>query len=94
MHKSLLLAASIAFFAAPAFAETITANVNGLVCSFCASGIEKTLQQQPAVSKVDVSLENKTVVISTKPDRTLTDADVTRLITDAGYSVTSIQRSN
>jgi copper chaperone CopZ len=78
--------------AGTAQAETIKASVNGLVCSFCATGIEKTFKAKPAVDSVHVDLDSKLVTITTKPDQKMDDATVTSLITDAGYSVTNISR--
>ena len=75
-----------------AYADTIKVSVNGLVCAFCATGIEKTFHKQAAVDTVKVDLDNKLVTISTKPQQTLDDATVTKLITDAGYSITGIAR--
>lgn len=92
MRKNLLTAALFSLIASTASAETIKANVNGLVCSFCATGIEKTFKAQPAVDTVHVDLDNKLVTINTKPDQKLDDATVEKLITDAGYSVTNIAR--
>ena len=40
--------------------------VYGLVCGFCAQGIEKTLRKNPATADVVVSLENKLVAIATR----------------------------
>lgn len=90
--KKLILAVAIALFSQAASAETILAKVNGLVCSFCATGIEKTFNAQPAVEKVHVDLDNKLVTINTKSDQKLDDDTVTKLITDAGYSVVGIER--
>lgn len=85
------LAATLALTGA-AYAKTVRVSVNGLVCAFCATGIEKTFHAQPAVSQVKVDLENKLVTIDTKPDQSLDDATITKLITDAGYTVTYIAR--
>lgn len=93
MKKLFILTALITLLATSANAETIKATVNGLVCSFCATGIEKTFKAQPAVDKVHVDLESKLVTIDTKPDQKLDDATVTKLITDAGYSITNISRN-
>lgn len=92
MKKLFMLSALITLLATSANAETIKASVNGLVCSFCATGIEKTFKAQPSVSKVKVDLESKLVTIETKPEQNLDDAMVKKLITDAGYSVTNITR--
>lgn len=94
MRQLFLFALLIAGLAGPAEAETIRASVNGLVCSFCAAGIEKTFKALPAVDTVRVDLDSKLVTIGTKPDRTLDDATVTKSITDAGYSVTDIRRED
>jgi cation transport ATPase len=51
-------------------ADTIQATVNGMVCGFCATGIEKTFRAQPEVKAVDVDLENNLVTIQTKQGRT------------------------
>ncbi|HEY0893201.1 MAG TPA: heavy metal-associated domain-containing protein [Cellvibrio sp.] len=92
MKKIILLTTVLIAFAGTAHADTIKANVNGLVCSFCATGIEKTFKKQSAVEKVHVDLESKLVTISTKTGQNLEDATVKKLITDAGYSVTNIKR--
>ena len=42
-----------------AFAETIHTTVNGMVCAFCATGIEKTFRKQPEVNTVKVDLAQK-----------------------------------
>jgi len=92
MKKLTSLAFALALLSTAAQAETIKASVNGLVCSFCATGIEKTFKKQEAVDTVTVDLDNKLVTVGTKPEQTMDDATVTRLITDAGYSVTGIVR--
>ena len=93
MRKMLFTAALLVLFSGTAQAETIKATVNGLVCSFCATGIEKTFKAQPAVDGIKVDLENKLVTINTKSLETLDDATITKLITDAGYSIVDIKRT-
>jgi copper chaperone CopZ len=80
-------------FSAEAGADTIEMKVNGLVCAFCAQGIEKTLKENPATADVVVSLENRLVAIATKAGQDIADADLTRALTDAGYTVKSIART-
>ena len=93
MRKFLFITAIMISLIGTAQAETIKASVNGLVCSFCATGIEKTFKAQPAVSDVQVDLESKLVTIETKDNQNLDDATITKFITDAGYSVNSIERN-
>lgn len=94
MRTLFIAAAALMLFTGTAQAETIKATVNGLVCSFCATGIEKTFKAQDAVDHVKVDLDSKLVTIGTKPDKTLDDATITKLIGNAGYTVTGITREN
>jgi copper chaperone CopZ len=75
-----------------AAADTIRATVNGMVCGFCATGIEKTFRAQPEVKTVDVDLENKLVTIQTKAGQTMDDAKIKKLLSNAGYSVVAVAR--
>jgi mercuric ion binding protein len=74
-------------------ADTIKATVNGMVCGFCATGIEKTFKTQPEVKTVKVDLENKLVTISTKEGQSMDDQKVTQLLKKSGYSVATINRA-
>jgi copper chaperone CopZ len=73
-------------------AETITTTVNGMVCAFCATGIEKTFRKQPEVATVKVDLPQKLVRITTKPGRTLSDAKIKQVVTYSGYTMGRIVR--
>ena len=92
MKRFLITATAFFAITTSAYAETIKTSVNGLVCAFCATGIEKTLKAQPEVEQVHVDLETKLVTITTKPSQGMDDAEITKLINDAGYSVTNISR--
>ncbi len=87
----LLLAGLSAAAAAPA--TTIEMTVNGLVCGFCAQGIEKTLRKDPATDDVFVSLEQRLVAIATKPDADIADETLREALKDAGYDVVAITRT-
>jgi copper chaperone CopZ len=80
-------------FAASSTAATIQMTVNGLVCAFCAQGIEKKLKNFPATDEVVVSLEHRLVAVSLKDGQDIPDADLRKALTDAGYTVKSIERS-
>lgn len=91
MKKQIILMAAIfAILAGPVFAETIHVGVDGMVCAFCAKGIEKSFKKQPETEKVNVSLEDKLVTIQTKKDTTMKDDKIRNIIKDAGYDVTTI----
>jgi len=73
-------------------AETIHTTVNGMVCAFCATGIEKTFRKQPEVDTVKVDLRGKEVTIKTKAGKTLTDAKIKEVVTYSGYTMGKIVR--
>ena len=88
-----LVAAATVLLSATANAGTIEMKVNGLVCAFCAQGIEKTLKEYPATEDVVVSLENRLVAVATKDGQDIPDAELKKALTDAGYTVKSISRT-
>lgn len=90
----ILLAMLLLAFAADSIAATIEMSVNGLVCAFCAQGIEKKLKKFPATEEVLVSLEHKLVAVSLKEGQDIPDADLRKALTDAGYTVKAISRSD
>lgn len=74
--------------------QSIEVKVNGLVCAFCAQGITKAFQGNDATDEVWVSLENQLVAIALKPDQDISDEAVIDTLTNAGYDVVSIERTN
>ena len=92
MKKS-VIAAVLMFNALCVNAGTIELKVYGLVCSFCAQGIEKTLRKNPATADVVVSLENKLVAIGTREGADIPDTDLNKALKDAGYDVKAITRT-
>lgn len=91
LHK--IVFALLLGFSSIASAETIEMDVNGLVCAFCAQGIEKTLKAFPATESVFVSLEHRIVAIKLKDDADIDDATLRKAIIDAGYAVVAIRRT-
>jgi copper chaperone CopZ len=95
MKKLIHIATAFAVLvASSATAATIEMNVNGLVCAFCAQGIEKQLRKLPATADVVVSLEQRLVAVSLKDGQDISDADLRKALTDAGYKVVGIQRTD
>jgi len=90
---SFLVATALHATSLTAGASTIEMKVYGMVCGFCAQGIEKSLRKNPATADVVVSLENKLVVVSTCDGEDIADDELRRLITSAGYDVKEITRT-
>lgn len=76
-----------------AVAATLKANVNGMVCAFCAQGIEKKMRALSQTKDVYVNLKQRIVAIELKDGQNLSNDTVKDLIKDAGYEVTAIEMS-
>lgn len=75
-------------------AATIEMTVNGLVCAFCAQGIEKKLKKFPGTAEVVVNLEHRLVAVLLKDGQDISDAELRKALKDAGYTVKSIERTD
>lgn len=95
MHivRYLLLSALLTMASAVA-ARTIEMKVHGLVCAFCAQGIEKRLRDFAATDEVFVSLEQGLVAVALKEGEEIADAELRQALTDAGYTVVTVNRSD
>jgi|SRR5688500_15106112 len=87
----LVVTLSLVVGAAQAAGQTIKADINGMVCAFCAQGIEKKMRALPQAKDVYVNLKHKVVAVELKDGQTLSENAVKELVKDAGYDVTSIQ---
>lgn len=74
--------------------NTIKAEVNGMVCAFCAKGIEKKLKSLPETQSTFVDLSHRIVVLELKEGQHVTDSAFSQVIQDAGYSVSNIEHSD
>ena len=86
-------AAILLAMAATSSAATIEMTVNGLVCAFCAQGIEKKLKKFPATTEVVVNLEQRLVAVALKDGQDIADEDLRKALQDAGYTVKAIART-
>ncbi|MUV15413.1 heavy-metal-associated domain-containing protein [Noviluteimonas gilva] len=91
--KTLLLTALLAL-PMLASAKTIEMDVNGLVCAFCAQGIEKTLKTFPATEAVYVSLEHRIVAVELKDGQDIDDKTLRKALTDSGYTLVKVRRTD
>ena len=82
---------SVATFKNATAAESIKATVNGMVCSFCAQGIEKSLLKMPQTKAVFVDLKKKVVAVEAKDGQTLDGKKIAFEIKEAGYDVVKLE---
>ena len=93
--KKLFVIAVLAIFTNTAFAATsIHAEVKGMVCAFCAKGINKKLRELDSTQDVWVDLKSRMVVVELKDQKTISLEAFTKLIKDAGYDVANVEYIN
>lgn len=90
--KQLNLIIAIAFMALSQSAlASMKVTVNGMVCSFCAQGIEKSISKMDETKAVFVDLKNKVVIVEAKEGKTLNEKLISQEIKDSGYDVVKIE---
>ena len=90
--RAILYAIVLSLFAGPSLAaSSLRATVNGMVCPFCAQGIEKRIAKMDATRAVFVDLKNKTVAVEAKEGATLDQKAIAAEIKDAGYDVVKME---
>lgn len=88
------VAASLLMAQSAFAAQSVKATVNGMVCAFCAQGIEATLMKLPATKSVFVDLKKKIVAVEAKDGQTLDNKTISAAIVDAGYDVVKLENVN
>ena len=71
--------------------QVAVVNVIGMVCDFCARGIEKTFNKDEFVRKIDVDLANGQVLIAYSADKLINQEEISDLILANGQNVTGIE---
>ena len=66
-------------------------SVNGMVCDFCARGVEKAFAKDPDVMKIDVDLELGSVLIAYGSEAQPNERDIYKRIRSNGLDVVDIK---
>jgi tRNA-binding EMAP/Myf-like protein len=66
-------------------------SVSGMVCDFCARGIEKTFSKDNTVLKLDVDLSGGKVLIAFDKDKNISFEDIKKKILSNGQNATDLQ---
>ena len=74
--------------------QVAVVSVMGMVCDFCARGIEKTFKRDKSVTKVDVDLSKGKVLIAFDTEEPIDRAEIDRKILANGQNVTAVQMLN
>lgn len=86
-----VFASAFALFGTANAQEVAKVSVNGMVCAFCAQGIEKTIAKMPETQAVYVNLDKKLVAVEAKKGQKLSLDKIKAGIVDAGYDVTKTE---
>jgi len=93
MKKILILAGIIFINLRPlAFAEinSVSLEVKGLSCPFCALGLEKQLKEIQAVEKVDVHLKKGRTDLTLKPGQPFDLKAIQKAVKESGFTLENI----
>lgn len=90
--KVFLIAFALTFGSAASAADVPSANeqivkVKGMVCAFCAQGIEKRFKAQNEIESIQVSLEKKIVKLRFKEGMKLPFDKIERILKESGYDI-------
>jgi len=100
LSRTLALAAALgaAFIASAVYASsgapearTAKISVNGMVCAFCAQGIEKRVTAMPEAGPLYINLSRKVVAVQPKAGKAGDIDKLKREIAEAGYEVTAVE---
>jgi len=87
-HAQTTTPAKAAEAAGAAQASAVKLSVNGMVCAFCAQGIEARLKKLPETADLYINLKQKVVAVQAKPGQTLAMDKLKAEVVEAGYEVT------
>jgi copper chaperone CopZ len=66
-------------------------SVKGMVCDFCAQGIEKTFKKDKTVAKIDVDLKKGKVFIAYQMNTKIDFEKIKKMIVSNGQNATKLQ---
>ena len=66
-------------------------SVKGMVCDFCAQGIEKTFKKDKTVAKIDVDLNKGKVFIAYQMNTKIDFEKIKKMIVSNGQNATKLQ---
>jgi copper chaperone CopZ len=72
--------------------DSLRLNVDGMVCSLCAYGVERRLGKLGQVEEVKVNLDSGLVVVLLKPGAAVTDSTLSEEVRRAGFALRGVQR--
>ena len=71
--------------------QVAVVNVNGMVCDFCARGIEKSFSKDMNLKKIDVDLSRGKVLLAYDLEKIISFDEIKKLIVENGQNATGIK---
>ncbi len=71
---------------------SVRLKVDGMVCPFCAYGLQKRLEELASIDAVLIRISDGLVQIRTKEGQELTDETLTDAVRKSGFSLREIER--
>lgn len=92
--KSLFMCVFLCLFLSlPIQASSYEVEVDGMVCDFCARGLEKVFGKNEAVDNIDVSLAKGEVTVHVKEGQVISKEAIQKAIEGNGLTVKNIQEN-
>ncbi|HEY3406149.1 MAG TPA: heavy metal-associated domain-containing protein [Ohtaekwangia sp.] len=91
MKKVLLFVFTLYCSATQAQFKAATMEIDGMTCSMCTYGVQRSIAKLKFIQQVNVDLNSSVASISFKPDEFVNIGEVIKSVFDAGYSVRSLK---
>lgn len=88
--SALLMLSLQSFTFANSKLQSVSVEVNGMVCDFCARSAEKVLTSQDSIDSININLNKKIIHIYFKEGMMLSEESIKDLIRQSGYDVKDI----
>ncbi len=76
-----------------AYANTLIAKIDGMVCAFCAVGLEEQIKKDPATSTVKISMDDSTVTVISKPEKTVLPKTIEKAVYYMGFTLKDLKET-
>lgn len=91
--KNIILSTALIIAPGILSAEAVALKVDGMVCAFCAQGLEKKFSAVKGLKDLEIKLENKTIRFNLDDGAALNDKKIEEIIKDAGFKLKELKRT-
>lgn len=74
--------------------DSLRLEVDGMVCSLCAYGVERRLKRIEDVEGLKIDLDGGLVVLTLRPGSAVSDSVLTAEVRRAGFTLRNVERFN